>query len=134
MIPDRFILAGIIFRIPFFFLLPDWKGQLLDAGIGGFAIGGGLLLIVLAYEKIRRVEAMGGGDLKLLFLTGLYLGWQRNLLCLFFACILGIVVGLATAKKREEKLFPWGPSIAAGAILSILCGSELISAYLGLFG
>ena len=48
---------------------------------------------------------MGGGDLKLLFLTGLYLGWQRNLLCLFFACILGIAVGLLTAKKREEKLF-----------------------------
>ena len=134
MIPDRFILAGIIFRIPFFFLLPDWKGQVLDAGIGGFAIGGGLLLIVLVYEKIRKIEAMGGGDLKLLFLTGLYLGWQRNLLCLFFACILGIAVGLLTAKKREEKLFPWGPSIAAGAILSALCGSELISAYLGLFG
>ena len=133
MIPDRFILAGIIFRIPFFFLLPDWKGQVLDAAIGGFAIGGGLLLIVLVYEKIRKTEAMGGGDLKLLFLTGLYLGWQRNLLCLFFACILGIAVGLLTAKKREEKLFPWGPSIAAGAIISALCGGELISAYLGLF-
>lgn len=133
MIPDRFILAGILCRIPFFFLLPDWKGQVLDAAIGGFAIGGGLLLIVLVYEKIRKTEAMGGGDLKLLFLTGLYLGWQRNLLCLFFACILGIAVGLLTAKKREEKLFPWGPSIAAGAIISALCGGELISAYLGLF-
>ena len=110
-----------------------WAGADFPLPGRGFAIGGGLLLIVLVYEKIRKTEAMGGGDLKLLFLTGLYLGWQRNLLCLFFACILGIVVGLATAKKREEKLFPWGPSIAAGAIISALCGGELISAYLGLF-
>ena len=93
-IPDRFILAGIVFRIPFFFLLPGWKDNLIDALIGGFAVGGGLLLLVLLYEKLRKIDAMGGGDLKLLFVTGLYLGWAKNILCLLIACILGIVFGL----------------------------------------
>ena len=46
-----------------------------------------LLLVVLLYEKLRRVDAMGGGDLKLLFLTGLYLGWLENLLGLLLACL-----------------------------------------------
>ena len=110
--------------------------------LGGFAVGGGLLLIVLLYEKVRQKEAMGGGDIKLLFLTGLFLGWQRNILCLLIACVLGIVFAFIFPEKRttgdgaeeeDGKLFPWGPSISAAAILTLLCGSEIIGAYLSLF-
>ena len=136
-IPDRYVLVGVVLRIPFFFLLPDLKGQLLSAALGGLAVGGGLLLVVLLYEKLRRVDAMGGGDLKLLFLTGLYLGWLENLLCLLLACLLGIVFGLATQKRRAARenahLIPWGPSIAAAAILTLLFGDAVTSAYLSLF-
>ena len=136
-IPDRYVLVGVVLRIPFFFLLPDLKGQLLSAALGGLAVGGGLLLVVLLYEKLRRVDAMGGGDLKLLFLTGLYLGWLENLLCLLLACLLGIVFGLATQKRRAARenahLIPWGPSIAAAAILTLLFGDAVTSAYVSLF-
>ena len=136
-IPNGCIIAGIILRIPFFFLLPNGQESLVDALLGGFAVGGGLLLVVLVYEKLRQIEAMGGGDLKLLFVTGLYLGWAQNILCLFLACILGIVFGLVTQKRREHnenaKIFPWGPSISAAAILCVLVGSNVIAAYLTLF-
>lgn len=136
-IPDRFIAAGILLRVPFFFCVGDWRQTLPDALLGGFAVGGGLLAVVLLYEKLRRVEAMGGGDLKLLFLTGLYLGWAKNLLCLLFACLLGIGFALATQKSRQTqenaKLFPWGPSICAAAIVTLLVGDRLIAAYLSLF-
>lgn len=135
-IPDRYILTGVILRLPFFFLLPDPKGQLLSAALGGFAVGGGLLLVVLLYEKLRRVDAMGGGDLKLLFLTGLYLGWLENLLCLLLACLIGIITALAAQKRRRQdapRLIPWGPSIAAAAILTLLFGDAVTSAYLSLF-
>ena len=64
-IPDRFVAAGAILRIPFFFLLPDPKGQALDALLGSLAVGGGLLIVVLLYEKLRKTDAMGGGDIKL---------------------------------------------------------------------
>ena len=43
---------------------------------------------------------MGGGDIKLLFLTGLFLGWQRNILCLLIACVLGIVFAFIFPEKR----------------------------------
>lgn len=149
MIPDRFILTGFLVRIAFVFLLPDWEHDLPDAALGGFAVGGGLLAVVLLYEKLRGVEAMGGGDVKLVFLTGLYLGWKRNLLCLLLACVIGIVFGLIAQLRRakpeaqdapraenepeDPKLFPWGPSICAAAIITLLWGGELIEAYLGLF-
>lgn len=87
MIPDRFIVTGIVVRVVFLFLQGNMLENLMDALLGGFAVGGGLLLIVLLYEKVRQKEAMGGGDIKLLFLTGLFLGWQRNILCLLIACV-----------------------------------------------
>ena len=130
-IPDRFIAAGIILRIPFFFFLPEWKTSLIDSLIGGFAVGGGLLLLVLLYEKIRKIEAMGGGDLKLLFVTGLYLGWAKNILCLLLACIIGII--FAIIMQRSDKAFPWGPSICAAAIITVMIGDTLINAYMSLF-
>ena len=92
--------------------------------------------MVLLYEKLRRVDAMGGGDLKLLFLTGLYLGWLENLLCLLLACLIGIITALAAQKRRRQdapRLIPWGPSIAAAAILTLLFGDAITSAYLSLF-
>lgn len=49
--------AGAILRIPFFFLLPDPKGQALDALLGSLAVGGGLLIVVLLYEKLRKTDA-----------------------------------------------------------------------------
>ena len=135
-IPDRFIVAGAVLRIPFFFF-EDWRRTLPDALLGGFAVGGGLLVFVLLYEKLRRVEAMGGGDLKLLFVTGLWLGWAKNLLCLLLACIFGIAFGLATQKRRavqeNTKVFPWGPSICAAGILTMLAGDAAIAAYVSMF-
>ena len=136
MIPDRFIVTGIVVRVVFLFLQGNVLENLMDALLGGFAVGGGLLLIVLLYEKVRQKEAMGGGDIKLLFLTGLFLGWQRNILCLLIACVLGIVFAFIFPEKRtteDGKLFPRGPSISAAVILTLLCGSEIIGAYLSLF-
>lgn len=135
-IPDRFIVAGVAARIPFFFF-EDWRRTLPDALLGGFAVGGGLLAFVLLYEKLRRVEAMGGGDLKLLFVTGLWLGWAKNLLCLLLACLFGIAFGLATQKRRaaqeNAKVFPWGPSICAAGIVTMLAGDAVIAAYVSMF-
>ena len=96
-----------------------------------------LLAVVLLYEKLRKTDAMGGGDIKLLCLTGLYLGWMKNLLCLLLACALGIVFALVTLKRRgtegDARLIPWGPSISAAAILTLLWGDAITAAYLSLF-
>ena len=76
MIPDRFILAGIILRPVFLLLGQEPNSAWINSILGGACVAGALLLVVLVYEKLRKVEAMGGGDIKLLFVTGLYLGWQ----------------------------------------------------------
>lgn len=133
MIPDRCVLFGIALRPVFLLLMKSPVSMWLDSLLGGFLVAGGLLALVLLYEKLRKVDAMGGGDIKLLFLTGLYLGWKCNLLCLFAACILGILFGLLDTRRSDTPLFPWGPAITAAAILTLLFGDPILEAYLGLF-
>ena len=88
----------------------------------------GLLAVVTVLEKRMGREAMGGGDLKLLFVTGLFFGWKGNLLCLILACIFGIVFCLLAAGRGGEKgaPIPWGPSIALGAWVTALAGEPFI--------
>ena len=131
-IPDRFIASGIVIYAAFLPFAGNPKAECINGLIGGFAVAAAVLLIVLTFEKIKKVEAMGGGDIKLLFLTGLFLGWKLNLLCLLFACFIGIIFGLAFSAGKEEKTFPWGPSIALAAWLCLLVGNELVTWYLGL--
>ena len=132
-IPDGALAVGALVRAAYLIVTRASKSTWAEALLGGFAVGGGLLLVVLAYEKIKKVEAMGGGDLKLLFVTGLYLGPVGNLLCLFAACVLGIVFGLIATKGENETPFPWGPAISAAGILTALYGQGLVEAYLKLF-
>lgn len=132
-IPDRFIISGLLVRAAFFVILNDPAKVALDDLIGGAGIAGLLLAVVLVFEKIKGIEAMGGGDIKLIFMTGIFLGWRANLLCLFLACIIGIVFGLVFRSEDGDRTFPWGPSIALAAVICMLFGNEVIELYLGLF-
>ena len=114
-------------------LLNDPAKVALDDLIGGIGIAGLLLAVVLVFEKIKGIEAMGGGDIKLIFMTGIFLGWRANLLCLFLACIIGIVFGLVFRSEDGDRTFPWGPSIELAAVICMLFGNEVIEIYLGLF-
>lgn len=110
-IPDRFIAVGVVLFIVTLFFVPDPGKRALDGLIGGGAVG--------------------GGDIKLLFLTGLFLGWQKNLLCLLLACVVGLLWGLVRAKRGQQGL-PWGPGIALAAWCAALFGQNLIDWYLSL--
>lgn len=129
-IPDRFIAVGIVLFCITLFFDPEPLHRLLDGLIGGVAVGGGVLLLALLMEKLLRRDAMGGGDIKLLFLTGLFFGWQQNLLCLLLSCVAGILWGLLRARRGQP--IPWGPGIAIGAWLTALCGQRLVGWYLSL--
>lgn len=95
--------------------------------------GGGLLAISLILDRVMGRDTMGGGDIKLIGVTGLYLGIIGNLFTLIIACILGLVFGKLLKKGRtEDKAFPFGPWIAAAAAIMLLFGEPLINWYLNL--
>ena len=129
---DRFILAGIGCFVLFALVQPAPVQTLLRGLLGGAVCSVPLLLLVLAADRLMGRETMGGGDIKLFFMAGLYFSWQCGLLFIIFSCILGILFALL-AKKGRGVEFPFAPAIAAGAWLSVLAAQPLLNWYIGLF-
>lgn len=132
-IPNRLIVAGIAIRVVFILVSGDIPRVALQSAVSGLSVSLPVLLIALLLEKLLKKEAVGGGDIKLLFMTGLYFDWKLNVLALLLACFVGIAFALIS-RVKSGKPFPFGPAIACGTWLSMLFGSAVISAYLGLFG
>lgn len=130
-IPDGLLLAAAANRAAWFFLLGQGKGEILAAA-AACAIPAALLALVLVFEKLSGKEAMGGGDIKLLFVLALYLGWAEMLLTLLAACLLGLVWAALTGHGKGSAL-PFGPFLAAGAVLTVCCGGPVLAWYFGLF-
>lgn len=129
-IPDRFIIAGIIWWAVLLPFRPYIIGSLISGLAGGVIIGGGILLLSFVFDKITGKEGMGGGDIKLFFMTGLFLGPLKGLLSLMIACVIGLVFA-AFAKNRK---IPFGPSISLAVYITMLTGQVAVNWYLSLLG
>lgn len=100
------------------------------SALAGLAIGGALLVLTLIMDRILKKESMGGGDIKLFFVVGCYLGIGSGLFALILSCIAGLI--FVVVWKREK--IPFGPSIAIGTAVGLLAGPSVVQWYLGLFG
>lgn len=106
--------------------VPPFSLTLGDGLVGALVLGGGSLAVSIAFERLAQRPSMGGGDIKLLAVVGLFLGWERGLWCLFAACLVVLVTQM-TSRFREggkeigSQTFPFAPAILVGvAIASIL--------------
>ncbi len=78
---------------------------------------------------------MGLGDVKLLAMVGGFFGWQGALFTLLVGSVAGSLVGVGVVLARRGRLdteIPFGPFLAAGAILYMLYGTRLVTWYLDL--
>ena len=127
--PTGFIVAGLL-------LLPavidgNWAAYLRAVE------GGGAAFAVFFLIHIISPRGMGFGDVRLSFLLGMALGWLswgHVFLGLFLGFLLGAVVGasLIAFKLRSRKdPVPFGPFMAAGAMVAIFAGTQLLDLYRG---
>ena len=102
----------------------------------GLVLGGGpLLAIGWVWEKLRHIEAMGGGDVKLMGMVGSFLGWKGALLTIMLGAVVGSVVGvllILLKRHKMEKVIPFGPFLALGAVTAAFYGTDIISWYLSM--
>ena len=117
---------------------PMWAASLAGAGLGALAGGGSLWLMGWLWERLRGVEAMGLGDVKMMFMVGAYLGWRLTTVTIFLAVLTGSLVGIALMLRRGQKdmqmLLPFGIFLGAGAIISLLVGRYIVAWYAAQFG
>ena len=107
-----------------------WVGSVLGA-----AIGGGLLLAVgFAYEKLRRRQGLGMGDVKMMALVGAFLGWPLALLTIFAGSLLGTLLGIFLILFRKSNLqtkLAFGVFLGAASALATFRGLDFLGWYLG---
>lgn len=106
------------------FIGSDVWGELLAASIAG----GGLLLAIVIISDGK----MGYGDVKFAAALGLWLGLQQTILTLFLAFVAGGISGvicLTFHLKSRKDAIPFGPFLAASALLAMLYGKELLAWY-----
>jgi leader peptidase (prepilin peptidase)/N-methyltransferase len=126
-LPDELTLGGSALFLVYAFVHPEigW----LEAVLSG--AGGALFFAALfyAYLKLRQVEGLGFGDVKMALLMGLFLGARRLAAAVFLASLSGLLVGLwfIVFKKKDLKLaLPFGPFLALGAYVALFWGDAIL--------
>ena len=117
--------------------MPIWVASLGGAVIGALVGGGFLWLMGWIWEKLRGVEAMGLGDVKMMFMVGAYLGWRLTILTIFVGVLTGSIIGVVLMARQRERnmqmLLPFGIFLGIGAVFSLLFGGQLVEWYAGQF-
>lgn len=141
-IPNAIILAGLITgaAVTLLIALPDHNlDYLIDHLIGAVAGGASMALISVVGTFLFRKKAMGGGDIKLMILIGLFLGgWPHLLVVIIASAFTGSIIGLALIALGERSgsgsRIPYGPFLVIGALLDLFWGNEIWGWYLRLIG
>lgn len=129
-LPDKLLLAAMANRLVFLFLLREPLGEALPRmALGAFSVSLPLLLLSLLMDWLLKKETMGGGDIKLLFVLGLYLSWLEMLLLLFLSCVLALLWAAGPGRRRAGGEIPLGPFLAVSWLLVTLFATPWIQWY-----
>lgn len=118
-IPDEvLIFFGITLIIEFFFKdgLQATGMHILSGMLAFFTMWGIKKLGDLLFKK----ESMGGGDIKLMFVFGLVLGYPLAILSIFLGSIIGLPISLIMVSKNSNHEIPFGPFLSIGALVLFL--------------
>ncbi len=138
-IPDRVTIGGMIAGIVCSAAVPALHArgtplEGLQAGLIGGVVGFGSLWSVGEIGRlIFRKEAMGFGDVKLMGAIGAFFGWQAVLFTIMASSLLGSIVGislLVSGRRQMQSRIPFGPYLAAAALIWMLWGQAWWGWYL----
>lgn len=133
LLPNRITLPGIAAGVLFSAFLPPG----LVASLLGVAVGGGVLWAIgEGWSRLRGMEAMGFGDVKMLAMIGAFLGWQLVIVTFVISSIVGglfAAILLVARRTSWTAALPFGTFLAIGALIASLWGEELLAWYLSLY-
>jgi leader peptidase (prepilin peptidase) / N-methyltransferase len=133
LLPDVLTFPGTLIGVTAALLQPGGTQRALFGVLAG---SGGLWLVSWAYLKWRRVEGMGGGDIKLAAMFGVVLGAPLTLLTLLLAAFAGSLWGgwlMLRGKGTAQSELPFGTLLAPAAMIALLWGDRWVQSYLALF-
>lgn len=98
--------------------------------LGFISVSGFLYLLYM----ITKGKGIGGGDIKLMAVSGLVLGLPYIVLAFVFGCIIGSVIHILIMKLfKAGKVLAFGPYLSIGIYISMIYGTQVINWYLALY-
>lgn len=116
--------AGLFFNI--------FLGHSLISMLIGLLIAGGFFFLQYVVSNGKWI---GGGDVRMGVMMGIWLGWPMVLIALFIAYIVGAACGLglmAYGKKHLSSAIPFGTYLAMGTFVAMLWGNQIIGWYMSM--
>jgi leader peptidase (prepilin peptidase)/N-methyltransferase len=110
---------------------------------GILAIPASILAVRWVYRQLRGREGIGLGDVKLLLMLAIWIGFAHAMVALMLAIFLGLAVALIMLFRRSSRKtletwaaarIPFGTFLCIGGIISALWGRPILNAYLDLAG
>lgn len=87
------------------------------AGLGAFIA---MYALKIVGDKAFKKESLGGGDIKLMFLFGLVLGFPMSICTMFLATFIAFPVALIILLSSKENIIPFGPFLSMAAIIILV--------------
>ena len=127
-LPDELTISGAIIFLVYSFFNP--KITFIDAFAAAFGSALVFLGMYFLYLKVRKIEGLGMGDVKMLLLLGAFLGSQKLILAILLASLSGILVGgaIMIVKKKDMKFaLPFGTFLSFGSYISVFWGNKILA-------
>ena len=115
-IPDEVLIVFSILILTTKFLIGGFNllSTSILNGIGSFIF---MFLLKLLGDFIFKKESMGGGDIKLLGVFGIVLGFPMSVISVFLSAFIGLPISLIILKSNKSHEIPFGPFLAISAII-----------------
>lgn len=131
-VPDSLHIAAAVNFLVFLATHADPLKRLLWGIVAALAYGAALLGLSLVADKAFKKDSLGGADIKLIAVLGLYFGPKSMLFLLIISCIVGLILAFIM-KAGWQREFPFIPAIVISAYISVFTAEPFINWYLGLF-
>jgi leader peptidase (prepilin peptidase)/N-methyltransferase len=126
-LPDELTLGGsaLFFTYSFFNPAVSQLNAILS-GLGAALLFAGFFYF---YLKVRKIEGLGFGDIKMVLLMGLFLGLNRLVIAIFLGSLSGLLVGIffmLFKKKNLKFALPFGPFLSLGSYIALFWGDAIM--------
>jgi len=130
------VLVFLLSLLPHSWLSQEtWLTTTIQPSIASAALGGTIGFVLFLLIAYLSRGGMGWGDVKLAGLIGLATGYPLVFVSIITGAILGGIVAvilLITRRRTSRGSIPFGPFLAATAMITLLWGTSILNWYLGL--
>lgn len=107
----------LIVVLDIFVLGLDKAAYHIYGGVGAFLT---MYALKIMGDKLFKKESLGGGDIKLMFLFGLVLGYALSVCTIFLATFIAFPIALFLLFSNRDNIIPFGPFLSMSAILILI--------------